>query len=141
MSSKVRLFLLLSGLFIFFSWGFRLYVLTIRWETDPLRVWTISFATLFVLIGLFLIRLAKLGPMANRRDYIQLICIAIFIILYWGYRLLKLILYPDIDPNPRAHLHLSATFLVIGGFLLLIGWKGKRDKKRDKKLTEPIPLG
>jgi uncharacterized protein (DUF486 family) len=132
MSLKARLFLLLSGCFIFFAWGFRLYVLTIRWETDPFRVWTISFATIFVLIGLFLIGLAKLGSTASHKNYTQLISVSVFMIGYWVYRLANLLLYPDIDPNPRAHLHLSVTFMVIGAVLLAIGWKGI------KRLTEPV---
>jgi hypothetical protein len=134
MSLKVRAFLILSGLFIFFAWGFRLYILTVRWRTDPFRVWTISFAFIYLLIGLFLIWFGRLGSIANKRNYTQLRCIAIFIISYWAYRLANLVLYRDIDPNPRAHLHLSVTFIVIGTVLFAIGrnadcereWREKR---------------
>ncbi len=136
---KARLFLLLSGIFIFFAWGFRLYILTIRWGTDPFRIFTIFFALIFVLIGLFLIWLGELWPMATKRNYTQLLYAAIFMVLFWAYRLVNLILYPDVDPNPRAHLHLSITFIVIGVLLFAIGWKGR--SKEDKNLTEPMSLG
>jgi len=137
MSLKVRLFLLLSGCFIFFAWGFRLYVLTIRWGTDPFRVWTISFALIYLIIGLFLIWLGMLGSRVSKKKYTWLIYVAIFLIVYWAFRLTNLLLYPDLDPNPRAHLHLSVTFMVIGALLFVIGWTGiKKDK-----LTELAPLG
>lgn len=138
MSLKVRVFLLLSGCFILFAWGFRLYVLAVRWETDPFRVWTISFAIIYVLIGLFLIDLGRRGSKVNRKNYTQLIYVAFFLILYWGYRLGNLLLYPDLDPNTRAHLHLSVTFIVIGAFLLAVGLT--HPLKKDK-LTEATPLG
>jgi len=125
MSLKARVFLILSGLFIFSAWGFRLYVLTIRWGTDPFRVWTISFAFIYLLIGLFLIWVGIRGVMAKKKHYVQLMTVSIFLVGYWVYRLSNLVLYPDIDPNPRAHLHLSITFIVIGALLFLIGWRGQ----------------
>jgi hypothetical protein len=142
MSLKVRLFLLLSGCFILFAWGFRLYVLAVRWSTDPFRISTISFAVIYLFIGLFLVSLGRRGSMVNRKNYTQLIYVAFFLILYWAYRLGNLLLYPDLDPNPRAHLHLSVTFIVIGALLLAVGRTGmKKDKLTKDKLTEATPLG
>ncbi|MBI3598921.1 MAG: hypothetical protein HY201_05705, partial [Nitrospirae bacterium] len=118
---------------IFFAWGFRLYILTVRWGTDPFRAWTIFFALIFVLIGLFLIWFGKAGSMAKKKNYTQLSYASLFMILFWTHRLANLVLYPDIDPNPRAHLHLSVIFIVIGAFLLAVGRNGLKQDTPEQR--------
>lgn len=124
MSTRVKLFLFLSGCWIFFAFGFRLYILYVRWETDPFRLSALVFALIFILIGTFLIRMGCFGGRAEKRHYRVLFSTALFIVGFWAYRFARLVLDPQIDPNPRAHLHLSATFLAIGFLLLIIGLKG-----------------
>ena len=127
MSRRVRLFLFLSGFWIFFAWGFRLVVLYRRWGTDPSWARALVLASFYFLVGGFLISLGRLGSQANRRHYVALIVSSLFIIGHWTVKLLTLALYPDIDPNPRSHLHLAATFLVMGILLLGMGVKGRRN--------------
>lgn len=126
MSKKVRALLIVSGLIIFFSWGFRLYVLYSRWGTDRFL-----FSDLFIVltsfgIGIFLLWMARQGSKAVRRDYAVLLYASLFTIIWWGYRWIKVTLHPENDPNPRAHLHLASLYLVMGGLLLLTAWKGRK---------------
>jgi hypothetical protein len=120
----VRLFLFFSGLWIFFSWGFRLYILWVRWETNPAWVTPLSFGLLFFIIGSLLIWIARLGERAGRRHYDAITASSLFIICYWCYRLARNLLDAATDPNPRSHLHLAMTFLVVGALLLATGLRG-----------------
>ncbi|MEK7702660.1 MAG: hypothetical protein AAB317_01690 [Nitrospirota bacterium] len=132
MSKKVRVFLFLFGCWIFFSWGFRLYILAIRWTTDPFRFRTLLFALVFLTIGFFLVRLGKRGVIADQKEIAALLFSSLFIVLYFGIRLFRSFLYPDIDPNPRSHLHLSVTYIVLGLSLFAIAMteRIKRSKQR-----------
>lgn len=126
MSKKVRALIILTGLVIFFSWGFRLYVLFIRWASDPFRLPHALVALIFVSIGAFLLWMAFQGKRAGRREYTILAGAALFTVVWWGYRAANVLLHPEADPNPTAHLHLSLLFLVLGGLLLIAGWQGRR---------------
>ena len=126
MSKKVRALLITAGTVIFFSWGFRLYVLYIHWDDDPFILPHFLLALLSFGIGAFFLWMAKKGPKAVRRDYTILLCAALFTVVWWGYRWVKVQLHPEGDPNPRAHLHLASLFLVLGGLLIWTGWKGRR---------------
>jgi len=126
MSKKVRALLIISGILILPSWGFRLYILSLKWETDPNRFITLFTCIVSVLIGGFLIWMGIKGGKADRRDYNLLTYSALFTVGFWLYRLVGLILHPETDPNPKAHLRLTATFLVLGGLLLLTGLQGRK---------------
>ena len=126
MSKKARALLLLTGLVIFFSWGFRLYVLYLHWGNDPFMLPHAIVAVVSFGIGAFLLSMGARGSRATRRDYTLLIGAALFTILWWGFRLIKVLLYPESDPNPTAHLHLSVLFVVLGGLLFAAGWKGRK---------------
>jgi hypothetical protein len=128
MSKKVRILLIVSGILILPSWGFRLYILSLKWETDPTRMITLLTSLVSILIGGFLLRMGIKGSSAGRRDYALLIYSALFTIGFWTYRLAGLILHPETDPNPKAHFRLTATFLVLGGLLLLSGWQGRKKR-------------
>jgi hypothetical protein len=125
MSKKVRALLIVSGILILPSWGFRLYILSLKWDTDPNRLITLFTCLVSILIGGFLIWMGIKGGRADRRDYHFLTYSALFTIGFWLYRLTGLILHPETDPNPKAHLRLTLTFLVLGGMLLITGLKGK----------------
>ncbi|MFQ5543459.1 MAG: hypothetical protein ACE5FY_03800 [Nitrospiria bacterium] len=139
MSKKVRTLLILSGLVIFLSWGFRLYVLYSRWEYDPFIILHFALALIFFSIGGFILLMAKKGAISSRKDYQILFYMALFTILWWGFRWVKVTLYPEEDPNARAHLHLASLYLVIGALLLLTGWKGQeKDKGKIKKIRNRL---
>lgn len=125
MSKKVRALLILTGAVIFFSWGFRLYVLFLRWENDPFRLPHALVALTSFIIGAFLLWMAFQGKKAGRREYTVLVGAALFTLVWWGYRAASVLLYPERDPNPTAHLHLSTLFLVLGGLLFITGWQGR----------------
>lgn len=130
MSRKVRVLLIVSGLLILPSWGFRLYILFLKWQSDPNRLITLFTCIVSVMIGGFLVWMGIKGGRAGRRDYTGLIYSALFTLGFWTYRLVGLILHPETDPNPKAHFRLTTTFLLLGGLLLTAGWKG-RDKLRN----------
>lgn len=125
MSKKVRALLIVTGAVIFFSWGFRLYVLFLRWESDPFRLPHALVALISFSIGGFLLWMAFQGKKAGPREYTILIVAALFTIVWWGYRAANVLLHPELDPNPTAHLHLSTLFLVLGALLLITGWQGR----------------
>ncbi|HEY5599910.1 MAG TPA: hypothetical protein VIK48_04395 [Candidatus Manganitrophaceae bacterium] len=128
MSKKTRALLVGAGAVIFFAWGFRLYVLYLHWGRDPLMLPHILVAVISFGIGAFLLWMAARGSRASGRDYTVLIGAALFTLVWWGYRWVGVILHPERDPNPTAHLHLSTLFLVLGGLLLAVGWKGRKKK-------------
>jgi len=130
MTKKVRTLLILSGLIIFFSWGFRLYVLYTRWGSDRFSYVDLFIVTLSFSIGVFVLYMAKQGPKCSLRDYSILIAASIFNILWWAMRWIRVTLHPENDPNPRAHLHLATLYMVMGGLLLVVGWKGRKKNLR-----------
>ena len=87
------------------------------------------FGLLFFSIGLLCIRMGMLGQQAGLRHYNTLIASSAFMICFWAYRLMQGLLGSKIDPNPRAHLHLAVTFLVVGILLLVTGLKGRVQKR------------
>lgn len=125
MSKKVRALIILTGLVIFFSWGFRLYVLYLHWGNDPFMLPHAAVAVVSFAIGAFLLSMGFRGGKATRRDYTLLAGAALFTILWWGFRAVKVLVHPEDDPNPTAHLHLSVLFLVLGGLLLITAWQGR----------------
>lgn len=126
MSKKVRALLITSGLIIFLSWAFRLYVLFTRWGTDRFSVFNTFIVLIFFSMGLFVLWMAKQKEKVIRRDYTVLIATSIFTIFWWGNRWQKVWFHPENDPNPRAHLHLASLYLVMGALLLLTGWLGRK---------------
>ncbi len=128
MSKKVRTLLTISGLVIFLSWGFRLYVLYTHRNDDPLILPHLLVAFISFGIGAFLLSMAFRGKKVLRRDYTVLIYTSFFTVIWWGYRWIKVMLFPEDDPNARSHLHLASLYLVLGGLLLMTGFKGKNRK-------------
>ncbi len=134
MSKKVRTLFIVSGLIIFFSWGFRLYVLYTRWGSDRFSFVDLFIVTLSFSMGVFLLWMSKQREKATARDYSLVMATAVFNIFWWGNRWIKVTLHPENDPNPRAHLHLSSLYLVIGGLLLLAGWHGRKKRLEETSL-------
>lgn len=132
MSKKIRILLTVSGLIIFFSWGFRLFVLYNRWGTDPSSFFNLFIVLLSFGIGVFLLWMARRGEKAPPTAYTALILTSIFNIFWWGNRWMKVTLHPENDPNPRAHLHLATLYLVMGGLLLWAGWTGRKKQTRQE---------
>ncbi len=126
MSKKVRTLLYLSCFVIFFTYGFRFYVLYSRWEVDPLRVLHLLIALFYYSLGIFVLRMGIQGSRTGRRDYSILMYASLFTVIYWAFRWGKVVFYPENDPNPRAHLHLASLYLVMGGLLLITGWCGRK---------------
>lgn len=126
MSKKVRALFIVSGLIVFFSWGFRLYVLFSRWGTDRFSFFDLLIVLLSFSIGIFLLWMAKQRDKTTPRDYALVMAAALFNIFWWGNRWIQVTLHPENDPNPRAHLHLSSLYLVMGVLLLMAGWKGRK---------------
>ncbi len=136
MSKKVRALFITSGLIIFLSWAFRLYVLFTRWGTDRFSAFDTFIVLLSFSMGLFILWMAKQGEKLIRRDYTLLIAIAVFNLFWWGNRWIKVTLHPENDPNPRAHLHLASLYLVMSGLLLLTGWLGRKKLNRQNTLRD-----
>ena len=125
MSKKVRALIILTGLVIFFSWGFRLYVLYLHWGNDPFMLFLAAVVVFFFVFGAFLLSKGFRGGRFLSRDNTILSGAALFTICWWGFRAIKVLVHPEEDPNPTAHLHLSVLFLVLGTLLLITGWQGR----------------
>ncbi len=131
MSKKVRTLLFVSCFVIFFTYGFRFFVLYNRWGVDPLRVLHLLIALFYYGLGIFVLRMGIQGSRTERRDYSILMYASLFTVIYWSFRWGKVVFSPENDPNPRAHLHLASLYLVMGGLLLAAGWSGR------KRLQDP----
>ena len=127
MSKAVRALLTITGAVIFSAWGFRLSVLFRHWETDPFALIHLVHLLISVGIGAFLFRVGMRGDRATPGDYIGVMLGAAFTIFVWGRRWIGLIAGPPGgDTRERAHLHLASLFLVLGGLLFAVGWRGWR---------------
>ncbi len=125
MSKQARVLLFVTGLLILPSWSFRLYILYLRWGVDPHRWPTALIAVISLAIGGFFIWMAIQGNRASGRSYRALLLSTLFSAGFWSYRLANIILHPENDPNPAAHLRLSLVFLVLSAILFSVGWRGK----------------
>jgi len=128
MSKKVRTLLFLSSFIIFFTYGFRFFVLYNRWGVDPLRVLHLLIGLAYYSLGGLLLRMGIQGGRTELRDYSILTAASLITVIYWGFRWSKVVFYPGEDPNPRAHLHLASLYLVMGGLLLAAGWSGRKNQ-------------
>jgi hypothetical protein len=125
---SVRATLCVTGAAIFGAWGFRLFVLFRNWETDAFAFIHLLRLLASVGVGAFLFWVGMRGDRATRADWIGVILSALFTIFFWGERWIGLIGQPGRDTRERAHLHLASLFLVLGGTLLAIGWRGLKSK-------------
>ncbi len=127
MSKPTRVLLTVTGAVIFGAWGFRLFVLFRQWETDPFAFIHLVRLLISVGIGAFLLRVGIRGERATAGDYLGVMIGALFTIALWGYQWIGLISGPvGGDTRERAHLHLASLFLVLGGLLFAVGWRGWR---------------
>jgi len=135
MSKKLKALLTASGLIIFLSWAFRLYVLSTRWGTDRFSVLDTFIVLVFFSMGLFLLWMVKQGDKLTRQHYTILMASSVFTLLWWGNRWQRVFFHPENDPNPRAHLHLASLYLVMGALLLAAALKGRKKARAAKQKT------
>jgi hypothetical protein len=123
---------MLCGLLMSLAWGFRLYILVMtapgdRWVVlhSAVTIISLAAAVMLVVIGVRTIRQQNLP-----RDTWWVTGIGCWIIGVGLNRLVAVLLWPAADPNPRAHLHLAVSFMVMGLVLWLLGggalWRGRR---------------
>jgi len=136
MSRSARALLTITGVIIFGAWGFRLSVLFRHWGTDPFAFIHLVHLLVSVGIGAFLFRVGMRGDRATAGDYMGVMLGALFTLFVWGSRWIRLITGPTGgDTRERAHLHLASLFLVLGGLLFAVGWRGwRRQNQADANL-------
>jgi hypothetical protein len=120
------LFILLS-LALFITWGIRAYILALM-PTDPFPLvhWAMTVASLGAAALLFRIGYRAMRQQEQTRDGRWLAMIGLWILAIGLNRFILVLAQPAHDPNPRAHLHLSVLFLVIGVILLGSAWWWRR---------------
>lgn len=111
------------------AWGFRVWILFLLSEGDRWLV-THSVVTLVSLGAAVL--LLQIGIRArrgqhSRKDPLWIAASGLWISGVGIHRLVSVLTNPATDPNPRAHLHLSVLFMVLGAILLGIAWYWKRN--------------
>lgn len=126
MSRTVRALLVGGGGALLLSWVFRLYILSLHGWTDPYLIPHLFVALSSLLVGFFLIWLGVRGKRTTRKEFSSLIASGVFLLITWLFRFGSILIDPSKDPNPRAHLRLSALFLLLGVFVIRIGVKGRR---------------
>jgi hypothetical protein len=125
---RIGLLLIVIGLLQGTAWGFRVWVLILLSEGDR---WLIvhTIVTLVSLIAALL--LLRIGIRArrqqpSRRDPAWIGASGVWIAGVGVHRFVAVLTHPMTDPNPRAHLHLSVLFMVLGAVLLGVAWFWKR---------------
>jgi len=142
MSRPTRALLTITGAIIFGAWGFRLSVLFRHWETDPFAFIHLVHLLISVGIGAFFFRVGLRGDRATASDHAGVMLGAVFTVIVWGNRWIGLITGPTgSDTRERAHLHLASLFLVLGGLLFTVGWRGWRRIQKQAAATASRAAG
>jgi len=131
--------LIVIGLLQCTAWGFRVWILLLLGEGDPWLI-THSVVTLVSLgaAGLLLrigIRARRHHP--SRSDPLWIAVSGLWIAGVGIHRLIAVLTQPMTDPNPRAHLHLSVLFMVLGAVLLGVAWFWKRNDLHSAERNSP----
>ncbi|HTP42100.1 MAG TPA: hypothetical protein VML36_06735 [Nitrospiria bacterium] len=121
--------LVVIGILQCVAWGFRAWVLYLLGDGDS---WLIvhSVVTLISLgVAVLLLRIGMLTFRRRpaRRDPAWIAASGLWIAGVGVHRLIAVITHPTTDPSPRAHLHLSVLFMVLGALLLGIAWFWRRN--------------
>jgi hypothetical protein len=120
--------LIVIGLLQGAAWGFRVWVLFLlregdRWFITHSLVTLVSLGTAFLLLR---IGIRTRRQQHSRNDPLWIAASGLWTAGVGIHRLLSVLTQPAMDPNPRAHLHLSVLFMVLGAILLGIAWYWKR---------------
>lgn len=125
---RIGLLLIVIGLLQGAAWGFRVWVLILlsagdRWLVVHTVVTLVSLGAALLLwrIG---VRARREQP--SRHDPAWIVASGLWIAGVGVHRLVAVLSHPMTDPNPRAHLHLSVLFMVLGAVLLGVAWFWKR---------------
>jgi hypothetical protein len=123
---------LLSGLLLFITWTIRAYILFLTAAGGASRAGhtVITLGSLAAAVLLLRIGYRTIRRQGRPTDGRWLMAIGIWMLGIGGHRLIMVLTEPARDPNPRAHLHLSVLFLVIGAVLLVSAWQWTRGVKQ-----------
>jgi hypothetical protein len=113
---------LIIGVLWSLAWGFRVYILYLTAQGDqsimlPSIITALSLGVAAILI---VIGTRTLHGRNRSSDAWWLIGSGCWISAVGLNRLTAVLLWPSSDPNPRAHLHLAVSFIVMGTILLLL---------------------
>jgi uncharacterized membrane protein YidH (DUF202 family) len=126
---------LIIGLLLSLAWGFRLYILVLNAQVDRwlLLHSAVTAISLIMAVVLMIIGVGALNGRHRANDARWVAGAGAWIIAVGLNRLIAVTLWPASDPNPRAHLHLSVSFLVMGSMLVLVtamaAWRRRRDNR------------
>jgi len=116
--------LIAIGLLLCIAWGFRVWILLLLNAGDPWLVThsLVAAVSLGAAVLLLRIGLRTIHRLPTRHDPLWITLIGLWIAGVGVHRLVAVTTQPMTDPNPRAHLHLSVLFMVIGAVLLGVAW-------------------
>jgi hypothetical protein len=132
--------LIVIGSLQFAAWGFRVWILFLLSEGDR---WLITHSVVTLVSLGTAVLLLRIGIRARRQQHSRkdprwIAASGIWISGVGIHRLVSVLTHPATDPNPRAHLHLSVLFMVLGVVLLGIAWYWKRNDL-DSTVRNSIP--
>jgi len=120
--------LVVIGLLLGLAWAFRVWTIVLLAQGDSSLIShsLVAVVSLGAAVMLFLIGLRTVRRRARPADPSWMTGIGLWIAGVGVHRLVAVVTNPSTDPNPRAHLHLSVVFMVIGALLLGTAWFWKR---------------
>jgi hypothetical protein len=121
--------LIVVGLLLGMAWAFRAWTVVLLAPGDPALIShaLVTLVSLGASVLLSLIGWRTFRRRAHSTDGAWLTVIGLWIAGVGVHRLVAVLTHPVTDPNPRAHLHLSVLFMVIGAFLLGMAWFWRRN--------------
>ncbi|MBI3621899.1 MAG: hypothetical protein HY208_06925 [Nitrospirae bacterium] len=127
-SSLIGSVLIVIGLLLGMAWAFRVWTILLLAQGDSSLIShsLVAVVSLGAAVMLFLTGLRTVRRRASSSDPSWMTGIGLWIAGVGVHRLVAVVTNPSTDPNPRAHLHLSVAFMVIGALLLGTAWFWKR---------------
>jgi len=116
--------LIAIGLLLGMAWAFRAWtiVLLAPGDTAVISHSVVALVSLGSAVMLCLIGWRTACRQPHQNDPSWLTVNGFWIAGVGVHRLAAVLPHPSTDPNPRAHLHLSVLFMVIGALLLGVAW-------------------
>jgi len=123
--------LMIIGAALVIIWSFRTYIIFLNAPGDTFLVPHALVTLVSLIAAVLLIRIGRRAyraqPLAT--DTRWLAAIGLWFLGVGANRFVLVTTQPSHDPDPRAHLHLAVSFLVLGLLLLIAAWHWKQQRR------------